>query len=373
MKTEYRPGTPSDRNDIVDFINYVFSQAHQPHDFKKLLPKAYGDGVQGIEGWHYLALQENRIRGNIALRPMEMKVLDTTLSVGFVGSVSVHPYARGEGHMKKLMAMMLAEAQKDGKDLLVLGGQRQRYQYFGFDTAGFCYRYHFTPRNVRHALSGADDTGIALSDVQPEDTAFIRFAKGLYDSQLLHCRRDEATFFDDCHSWNGRFIRITKCGTSIGYLQGTDSELLLTDENDLLPVIKALFREGWQEMNLAVPLWCTQRRRLLSGICEDSSITTCEMIRVLNWQKVLQAFLRLKAECVPLADGNVCLRIGEETLNIRVCKQQVTVEKTDALPETVLTPMEAQQLFFSLEGLTDTMLPPGWLPLPFWLSETDGF
>ena len=38
LDTQYVLGTPADRDDIVDFANYVFSQAHVPHDFKKLLP-----------------------------------------------------------------------------------------------------------------------------------------------------------------------------------------------------------------------------------------------------------------------------------------------------------------------------------------------
>ena len=35
---EKRWATPADKNDIIDFIDYVFSKAHRPHDFATLLP-----------------------------------------------------------------------------------------------------------------------------------------------------------------------------------------------------------------------------------------------------------------------------------------------------------------------------------------------
>ena len=44
-ETQYLLAVPQDREEIVDFANFVFSQAHEPHDFKKLLPKAYADNA----------------------------------------------------------------------------------------------------------------------------------------------------------------------------------------------------------------------------------------------------------------------------------------------------------------------------------------
>ena len=76
LDTQYVLGTPADRDDIIDFANYVFSQAHVPHDFKKLLPKTYADGVEGIEQWHFLAKQNGKIRGMVACKPLTMHVLD---------------------------------------------------------------------------------------------------------------------------------------------------------------------------------------------------------------------------------------------------------------------------------------------------------
>ena len=48
--TEYVVDTPADREEIVDFANYVFSQAHVPHDFKPLLPKEFTSQVRIPKG-----------------------------------------------------------------------------------------------------------------------------------------------------------------------------------------------------------------------------------------------------------------------------------------------------------------------------------
>ena len=57
-ETQYVKGTRDLRDDILDFGNYVFSQAHAPHDFRRLLPKVYGAHIEGMENIHFLALQE---------------------------------------------------------------------------------------------------------------------------------------------------------------------------------------------------------------------------------------------------------------------------------------------------------------------------
>ena len=75
---------------------------------------------------HFLARENGRIRGMVGLLPFNLRVLDETLKVGFIGTVSVHQYSRGMGHMKKSMAMSTQYAREHDIDFNMLGGQRQR-------------------------------------------------------------------------------------------------------------------------------------------------------------------------------------------------------------------------------------------------------
>ena len=193
LPVEYRLSLPSEWDDVVDFANFVFSQAHRPHDFKTLLPKVYADGAPEIAR-HFVAVRGGRIRAMVADCLQELRVGDRTLRAGMVGTVSVHPYSRGEGHMKKLMAMMIDDAQQSGLDLLILGGQRQRYGYFGFDNFGCTPHYTLTDASVRHGCAGVDASGISFSELTEEKPGAVDFAWALSQREISAGVRLRAEF-----------------------------------------------------------------------------------------------------------------------------------------------------------------------------------
>lgn len=143
----FERATAADYDEIVEFANFVFSYAHEPHEFKTLISKAYGEDRTH---WpiHFVARENGRIRGLVGLMPFPQRVLGETLQMGFIGTVSVHPYSRSKGYMKKLMAMTNDYARDNGFDLLALGRQRQRYEYYGYEPGG----RHARPDHYRHQL-----------------------------------------------------------------------------------------------------------------------------------------------------------------------------------------------------------------------------
>ena len=374
--TQYLRGTPADRADIVDFANYVFSQAHEPHDFKTLLPKTYADDVTGMEAWHFLAKENGRIRALVCNRPMKMRILDRTLSCGLVGTVSVHPYARGEGHMKRLMNDMLADAR--GKyDFLILGGQRQRYNYFGFEHLGTVLRYKITGAGLRHCLKDTDVSDIALTDLtndRPEELAFVR---SLMDRRAVCGERPEEYLLHILRSWNQRARLVRIGGQMAGYLTGTVGEIGLTDEAQLPRVLKALFQaDGLTWARIDAAPYEKERIRALAGLYEERSIETYEMVHVLNWVPFVQALLSLKASYSRLADGIFTLAVENEgafTIQVEQGVPRVTEARRPA--DAALSHLEAQRLLLGLENALccDGPLPSSWLPLPFYMSNVDSF
>lgn len=375
LDTQYVLGTPADRDDIIDFANYVFSQAHVPHDFKKLLPKVYADGVEGIEQWHFLAKQNGKIRGMIACKPLTMHVLDKTLHYGSVGTVSVHPYSRGEGHMKVLMSLMIADSKAKNYDMLFLGGQRQRYNYFGFEQAGMALSCSVSATNVRHALKNVDASGVTFSELTEERPEEVDYACRLSQTQLLHGERPRGEFLAIMHSWKSCCKLIRVDGRMAGYMMGDGRELVLEEENLLPLVIKALFDQnpGRESLSLFVPPFCTERARFLARLSEGVSVKPVELINVLNWKNVLEAFFLLKAGYTTLEDGEACVRVDNQTVTIRV-KDGVPAVTEGGENPTEMEHLEAQRLFF---GVEQTVLPDlrykNWLPLPFYISTADTF
>ena len=199
--TEFCTGKASDREDIIDFINMVFSQTGQPHDFKILLPKLYADDSD-TSACHFLAKEDGKIKAVVGLFPTEHVTGGQRLKIGHIGSVSVHKYARGRGYMKQLMAMAYDAAKHGGYDALVLGGKKNRYQYFGFQPTEAAAKYSFIPENFSHQYKGGHDA-ISFERVEDEHSTYISEIRALYEKRPVYTDRgDDRQFFKVLCSWH---------------------------------------------------------------------------------------------------------------------------------------------------------------------------
>lgn len=375
--TDYLRGTAADRADIIDFANCVFSQTHVPHDFKALLPKVYADEAagRGYEDWHFLAKQEGRIRGLVACKPVTLHVQDNVLMAGAVGTVSVHLYARGEGHMKKLMTMMIDDGRARKYDFLFLGGQRQRYNYFGFDNAGMVLSCPINATNVRHALSDVDASAISFSELTEARPDEVDYAWRLSKTQTVYGERERDEFLAIMHSWKSTCRLIRNGGVMAGYIMGEGRELVLEDEALLPAVIKALFElePGRDAIKLQAAPFQRERVELLSRICGSATVDMVELINVLNWKNMLSVLMQLKASYARLEDGTACLRVDDQTVTISVKDGVPSVAEGGENP-IELEHLQAQRLIFGIERLLicDDRFH-NWFPLPFNISTADTF
>lgn len=372
----YRKATPEEMPELLDLANYVFSQSAVPHDFAKLLPKVYAPDAPYDEAEQFVAVRDDgRIRALVALRHMTLTIPGDSLHIGFVGTVSVHPYARSEGHMKSLMAHMTQQAKNQNVDVLVLGGQRQRYQYFGFENGGYRYSFRITGSNVRHALKNVACDDISFADMRACTAEQLDLAYSLYMRKGIRIERAKDRFAEILRSWASEACIILQGSEMIGYLAGNGMEIALTDEALLPAVIKAMMAQrDLKEVTINAAPWEAVRIRALTGIAEDWSLRHPDMVHVLNWEHTLQALLTLRAQYLPLADGACVVSIDGTGYDISVCGGIPAVSKTDKAPQLTLTGMEAQQLLFGLEQFTmPHPLFANWLPLPMDIAGADAF
>lgn len=377
--TEYRLARPEEENDILDFINFVFSQAHRPHDFRALLPKVYAH--PGFSQYHVVAVENGRIRGTVALLPLTLRVSGgDTLSVGYIGSVSAHPYDKGAGHMKKLMNLTLENAEKAGYDLLTLGGQRQRYAYFGFERAEMHRTFRLRTPNVRHALRDVDASAVIIREIQAGDEDLIAAAYALSSAQDMTCLRDRARYLDIMHSWCNRLYAVLDAATGAfeGYLNVSDdyiAEMALVREERLPQVLKAWHQEHG-DVTVNVPAHLPARARALKRFAESYELGDGGMLRLMHPARVLAAALRLKHRLYSLPKGRVTVEIaGMVRLALAVTADGVSVEETADTPDYTLTRQEATAMFFSPYAAVETTDLPlaAWLPLPLDVASPDGF
>lgn len=192
--TEYRLAKPEEWEDCIELANYVFSTAHRPHDFEQLIPRVYQAGPE-MARIHRVAVAENgRLRAEIAVLPQQMAAGGKLLRAGYVGSVSVHPKARGEGHMKRLLGDWITDLEGTC-DLLALDGQRQRYAYFGFTPGSEKYTFYLDVANVRHTWKNGELSAYTFAPLFPEngeaDEEAAAFAKKLNEEKPLYVVRED--------------------------------------------------------------------------------------------------------------------------------------------------------------------------------------
>jgi len=370
---EYRKARPEETGKVIDFINLVFSMAHEPHDFKTLLPKAYGDDACSRPE-HYIAVEDGYIEGLVGLLEGELTVGGETIKTGVIGSVSAHKYAKGKGHMKACMAMALEDAKRKGIELLWLGGKRQRYEYFGFTQGGIGLHFGLSEDNFRHGMREVDETPFSFAEIGP----YVHEAHALHCAQTVHALRAEENFEMICRSWEKKGMAVLRNGEFAGYLVGNISELVLRDEADCEGVLKAWhIAQGRERVNITVPVWNKTRARTLAKVAGSCASGMIEMFRMEDFEKNIRAWLALKAGYARLMDGKFVLETEGERIVIEVKDNAVSVAKTAEEPDAVLSRLEAQDLLISNMRWTDTDEMPAcvenWFPLPLSCFGADGF
>lgn len=377
----YRLAEPRDMDGIIDFANMVFSMLRVPHDFVQLLPKVYAEPHLQAD-IHLLAEEEGRLCGCLGMLVYPLRVAGETLRVGYLGTMAVHPRARGRGTMGALVDMQIERGRAMGLDMLLLGGQRQRYGRHGFEACGTTIGYTVTAANVRHAMAETDAQGICFAPMQPAD---VPFAYALYDSQPVAGARTEDNFLAVVQSYRERPLAVTRQGEALGYLVTSQdgqrvTEIVMKDSALILPALKAYMQDsGIGTLHVDAAPQDGALNGLLAPLCEHFAISPNCMLRMLKPERVIRAYMKLKAAAQPLADGRLTLSCGEAgAVDIAVSGGEITVRGTDAQPELALSDREAALLLFgcnrfAVPQAARERAPEGWFPLPFCIPEPDSF
>ena len=394
MSVVYRKAEKRDREAYIDFINYVFGHDHRPHDFKTLLPKEYGDGRES-KAVHFLAVDDERgIRGVTAVLPLSLCCAGETLSCGFVGSVSVHPYSRGEGHMKKLMAMVNSYMAECGMDLAVLSGARQRYEYYGYSLGGFGITAQFRSSNFRHRAESIPDIPLSfvlfdkMREEDPEKAQDVLTGTLLpvYNARDYRVLRKPEEFTDIARSWDRKIYVLFNGEETCGYLiadgQNNVTELAARPDISAAGVLKAWQAyTGAQSFTVEVPFWDRELFATAGWLAEDTVFSAVHNIRVLNWGKTLQTLLKVKEQALGgLETGECAFYVDDAPVHVyRKESEAGGYAFDDRIPADAprFSRIELQNRIFGHGGLLYPQrtggAPADWFPLYFSIPSTDGF
>lgn len=375
---EYRKARPEEREAYLAFADMVFNLAGTDISFERSLPKVYGLGMDTASLQNIAYDREKGIRGLVAVLPQTLHILDRTLKSGYIGTVSVHPEARGEGHMKVLMAMALDEMRTQGADIALLGGQRQRYEHFGYAWGGVIYHIDVNRSNVRHALADVAIGGVTLTEILPGSAA-ERQAQALHDARPYHFDRTSPSFAVVCRSYLHTPWAIERDGCLLGYVIATANKKHLAEVyaaavDEMDTILKAwLVLNDLESISLDMPPFDAALLRRLCRWAESVTCGSALSARVLHYAPVVESLLKLKASYSPLEDGTLSLCCEGQAFTVQVAGNQVHVTE-DADEPLVLDALSAGRLLFTPFDYEDRPAAPrSWFPLPLCSQEADAF
>lgn len=375
-----RKGKIGEGNRVRDFADMCFFTETSEERFETLLPKLYGEPEKTVKD-HILLENDGRLKGLILPQTMIWKAGDRELLTGHIGTVCVSPDYRERGAMSRLMKTAVEELEKAGCVCIVLNGQRQRYEHYGFVPTGGKIQFVFRPANVKEEQA----EGYELREFTQEDLEEI---EKLFCKNVLHMKRKKRDFSEILRSWSAQpLVLWNKDNKICGYCtvvsqekKAAIAELRLTDEKHLKPFLKCLFKKGFSQtvINIAPG---TEEYAEAESLCEYYNILPCFNIRILQFAPLVEALLEQKSRRIRLPLGNVKLLIeGYGLLEITAAEKGVKAwksEKKEDEADMKLSYEQAVHLLFSplsskREQLSEQWSPvENWFPLPLYIEEND--
>jgi predicted acetyltransferase len=389
--------TAADFTDAMDFCNMVFSMSSRPHHFQSLLPKLYQPDDEKMHA-HFAIRRDGRIRALIGMYPMTLRVGAQQLKVAGIGGVGTHPDERKSGLMRQLMTAIVDEMKQQQIALSVLGGQRQRYGYYGYEPAGASLTFSLSKTNLKHFFRDRDFATVRFEMLDPENdknNSCLTLMKRWHNQQPVHVERPADSFLTILSSWYARvWLARDAGGEAIGYLvsnrEGNAVSELISEKPDSLLSIAASWVDQQEKASIDFSLapWQQDAIADLGRIAEHCRFQPAYAFRINDWPLLLTALLDVKASLQDIPDGQIRLGIEDqgqvsvfalERLNkassCRLCARDEADLVLDRLTATrfLLGPLSPPFVVPKhLPGdLALRQLLSLWLPLPLFWSSPD--
>ena len=121
------------------FHFHNFFPLRYPHVWKK----------ENIDYKNSHIIRENgKIASFVRIFPLVGRVGNQKIKIGGIGGVSTHPNYRGKGYMRKLMDFCVRKMREENYAFSILGGDRQRYNFWKYETAGLETVFYITSRSI---------------------------------------------------------------------------------------------------------------------------------------------------------------------------------------------------------------------------------
>lgn len=378
-------GAKEDEKELLEVLDDVFfsdDDEETKRCFLELLPKLYKDRYN--PGYNNVILKEdNTIKAAIGCYPLDVTAADRKLRCMGIGNVAVAKDSRRKGYMVELMNLALDIMKNEDFDYSLLGGQRQRYGYFGYEPIGSVQRFTINKGNIAHIKGKDYKTSFVSKEVAGTDVETIDRMVELYKSLPYYMDRNRENCVDVLQSWRSVPYAVFDGGEFKGYFSvekfGGLQEFKAVDAEDAIDIILcAMDVIGTDSVTFSVPVFDTALCDYMIRYGCGASTNPADMINIFNFGRFIEAFLAIKAERMNLCSGTLNILIHgykrDENLSITVDGKNVTVAETDAKPDIELDHHRAIDFIggiYSKDRNTVPAFAQGWFPVDFFAYGAD--
>lgn len=360
-------------DDLINLLNVVFSRKNgRDMDFEKEIPKMCVRDDEHM-GKHLGIYEGDRLAAAMGVYPFDTVVAGQELTFATTGNIAVHWDFEGRGYMGAMLDFAMKELERMNVDCARLGGLRSRYNRYGFETCGQNYSFNFTSKNrERKFVDFKDD--ITFAPIGADDVDWHTFAASIYNRKAIAVPRTPENVYLCMTTWKNRPFIAMRGGYAIGYLcvnpvGDTIAEMAAVDVASLADMVCAWQARVGEILHFTLPAYDIEAIRLFSAVCESSSIVTPSHFKVRNWEKVVDAFLKLKASYSPLVCGELIIEVVDYgTIRLFVDGENVGCERTERSPDVSLDGHSASRYIFGPYPPICTADAPAiaqaWFPLP---------
>ena len=224
-------------DDLFEEQNKAFN-FNKGDEFVDILPKIYYKDNPNMV--HFAAFDNGKIVSSIGLYRTDFMGEDIKLKAACVGAVSTLDEYRKLGLMSHIMNELLDFAKKDGYDFLYLGGDRIRYNHFGFENAVQILDVVMS-KKVKNKY---DLRGIEIKPLNEDDEENIKKCFDIYNKSTYRVERTLENFYKTLKSWKYSPYLTYKNDELIGYfcfLNNEIGEIKFVDDKYLYDVIASIY------------------------------------------------------------------------------------------------------------------------------------
>ena len=343
---------------LFELLNLVFAKKNGvPTNFEKDLPKMCGRDDEHMNN-HYGIFDNDKLVAVIGVYLIPTVINGENLLFSTVGNIAVHPDYEGKGYMNLLLEKAMQVLNEKGVDASRLGGLRSRYNRFGYETCGTNYNFTLTSYNTKKLFNNYLDNTITFTPINKTDYDVLKFCYNLYKNDKIYTLRGEQNNYINVYNsmvaWqNIPYLATTKNGEKLGYIvvnpsKTVVSEVFGTTTENTIKILCNYQNNLGCDLKFSLPPYSIELLKIFTENCEYLSTSPICHFKVINYQKLTNALLKLKSSYCKMIDGESNILIENYgTIKIKVENGIATCSLTSDTPDIKVTNLQAQRLLFS--------------------------